>query len=145
MLGAGDELGRTQQGNNNAYCQDNEISWVNWQLTERDRELPQFTIRCLDIRRNNPVLRRRAFFRGAPVGEAAHKDVAWIRPDGHEFGEAEWHDRSRRGLGMLIQGHATDEVDERGRLITGNTLLLIVNGGDAVSAFHLPTLEQPGM
>jgi glycogen operon protein len=145
MLCAGDELGRTQQGNNNAYCQDNETSWVHWSLSDRDRELLDFTIRCLDVRRSNPVLRRRAFFRGAPVGEASQKDVAWIRPDGHEMIDADWHDRSRRTLGMLIEGHATDEVDERGRLITGNTLLLIVNGSDTPSPFVPPRLERPGL
>ncbi|MFN0138042.1 MAG: glycogen debranching protein GlgX [Phycisphaerae bacterium] len=144
MLGHGDELGRTQNGNNNAYCQDNELSWVNWNLDERQKALLAFTRQVLEIRRNNPVLRRRGFFRGASVG-GAQQDVAWIRPEGGEFNNGEWHVPSRRAIGMLIHGHATDEVDERGRLITGDTLLLIFNAGDAPVSFKLPTLEEPGL
>ena len=82
MLGAGDELGRTQRGNNNAYCQDNEISWVHWDLDARGEELLAFTREVFALRRRHPVLRRRSFFRGAPVAGDGTKDVTWLRPDG---------------------------------------------------------------
>lgn len=145
MIGQGDEFGRTQKGNNNAYCQDNEISWVNWSLDPLQKEQLAFTRAVFEHRRKNPVLRRRSFFRGTPVGAEAQKDVAWIRQDGSEMTEADWHDPKRHVLGMLIHGDATDEVDERGRLITGDTLLLIVNGGPDPAMFRLPTLEQIGL
>src|SRR5262245_3496610 len=145
MIGHGDELGRTQRGNNNAYCQDSEVSWVDWNLDEKQKELLDFTRRIFVLRRSNPVLRRRSFFRGTPVGGEMQKDVAWIRPDGAEFSEGDWHDPKRKALGMLIHGDATDEVDERGRLITGDTLLLLVNAGPDPTAFRLPTLARPGL
>jgi isoamylase len=145
MITAGDELGRTQQGNNNAYCQDNEVSWVDWNFDEQRRDLLNFTRKVFAIRRTNPVLRRRAFFRGIPVSGESGKDLTWLRPDGGEMTEADWHDRSRHVLGMLIHGQATDEVDERGRLISGDTLLLIVNSGSTACEFSTPDLEAPGI
>ena len=146
MITGGDEIGRTQRGNNNAYCQDNEISWLNWELDPSQRALLEFTRRVFAIRRKNPVLRRRAFFRGTPVaeGEEFAKDLTWLREDGDEIKEADWHDASRHVLGMLIQGQATDEVDERGRLISGNTLLLVINSGRSACEFELPEIEASG-
>jgi isoamylase len=142
MLTAGDELGRTQRGNNNAYCQDNDISWVNWTLDPRQRELLEFTRRVFAIRRANPVLRRRGFFHGGAENAAA--DVVWVRPDGAELRGGDWQ-AAGHSLGMLINGHATDDVDERGRLITGDTLLLIVNGGATSATHRLPELPAPGL
>jgi len=91
MLLGGDELGRTQQGNNNAYCQDNEISWVNWDVDPRDRELLGFTRDVLAIFRENPVFRRRGFFTGRPL-RAGIKDVTWLHPLGREMrdGQQPW-------------------------------------------------------
>jgi glycogen operon protein len=142
MLLAGDEMGRTQLGNNNAYCQDNEISWVNWVLTREQRELLEFTRRIFAIRRENPVFRRRSFFRGRRVTPAGGKDVAWIHPDGTEMTDGDWGDPKRHALGMLIPGHATDEKDERGQLIAGDTQLLLLNGGPRAVDFKLPLAES---
>jgi glycogen operon protein len=144
MILAGDELGRSQQGNNNAYCQDNEITWVDWTLEPRQRMLLTFAQRVFAIRRANPVLRRRGFFRGRPIGDGGMKDIAWIRPDGEEMGEADWNEPGNHVLGMIVHGQATDEVDERGRLISGNTLLLLTNAGSRSRSFTLPRLEEPG-
>ena len=141
MLSHGDEIARTQGGNNNAYCQDNEISWVNWQLDEEKRELLAFTRKVLEIRRANPVLRRRHFFRGITVSPTGMKDLTWIRADGGEMTEQDWHNPSNYAVGMLIYGGATDETDETGVPITGDTLLLIVNGGEREVCFFLP---EPG-
>ena len=146
MITAGDEMGRTQRGNNNAYCQDNEISWVDWNLDERRKKLLDFARRAFAIRRRNPVLRRRSFFRGAPVSDdGGHKDLTWLREDGQEMTVDDWRDPGRHVLGMMIDGKATDEVDERGRLITGRTLLLIVNSGDDPADFRLPDLGSSGL
>jgi glycogen operon protein len=145
MILAGDEVGRTQKGNNNAYCQDNEISWIDWNLPGRARRLLEFTRQVLAIRRHNPVLRRRSFFTGRAISREGVKDLAWLRPDGQEMGEADWADADNHVLGMLIHGQATDEVDERGRPIFGDTLFLLVNGGYRSRLFDLPVMEGLGV
>jgi isoamylase len=143
MILGGDEIGRTQRGSNNAYCQDNEISWFDWQLTPRQEELLRYTTRLLEIRRANPVLRRRGFFGGRPTAGGG-KDVAWLRSDGKEMTEADWQDPKNHVLGMLIDGRATDETDARGRPIEGDTLLLALNGGRSARYFRLPKREGQG-
>ncbi|MFN2589619.1 MAG: glycogen debranching protein GlgX [Actinomycetota bacterium] len=145
MLLAGDEMGRTQLGNNNAYCHDDEISWVRWDLSGRNRRLMEFTRDCLRIFHSNPVLRRRSFFTGRPIGENGIKDLTWIRPDSDEMQQEDWADPANHVLGMLIHGEATDEVNERGRPIYGETLLLLVNGGARSRYFQLPKVEGPGI
>jgi len=145
MLLGGDEIGRTQLGNNNAYCQDNEISWVDWELSGRDRRLLEFTRRVLDIFHSNPLLRRRSFFTGRPLSGDGVKDVTWIRPDGQEMEGGDWSDPENHVLGMLIDGEATDEVNERGRPIFGDTVLLLLNGGSRSRFFAMPKIEGPGM
>jgi isoamylase len=145
MLAHGDEVGRTQGGNNNAYAQDNEITWMNWELDESQQELLAFTRKLLSLRQAHPTLRRRHFFRGKAVEGSAHKDVAWIRADGREMGERDWCDPSAHVLGMLIDGKATDEVDDRGQAVCGDTLLLILNSGEQNAQFALPTLEGPNI
>jgi isoamylase len=144
MLLGGDELGRTQWGNNNAYCQDNEISWVNWNLDAADRELLEFTRETLRIFRENPVFRRRGFFAGRPV-RGGSKDVTWLHPSGREMTPADWDDGAQKAVGMLIDGEATDEVDERGRPVSGQTVLLLFNGGEASRRFVLPESGQAGV
>jgi isoamylase len=141
MLVAGDEMGRTQQGNNNAYAQDNEISWIDWDLDPNDRGLLEFTRQVLQIRRSNPVLRRRTFLTGRPIGEGQAKDLSWLRPDGGEMTDEDWGDPENHVLGMLLHGRATDEVDERGRPIFGRTVLMLLNGGGRSRQFTLPRLE----
>jgi glycogen operon protein len=143
MLSHGDEIGRTQSGNNNAYCQDNEISWVDWNLGPRERELLRFTVKALEIRRSNPVLRRRSFFGGRAMASGV-KDVTWLRPDGSEMRDEDWHEGENRILGMLIHGQATDEMDDRGRPIHGATLCLLLNAGERSKLFTLPKLVSVG-
>jgi glycogen operon protein len=144
MLSHGDELSRTQGGNNNAYCQDNEVSWVDWNLDEAARELLAFARRVLALRQANPVFRRRSFFSGRLHDEEGVKDVAWLRADGREMTEPDWRAVETDVLGMLLRGEATDEVDERGRPIKGDTLLLVMNPGDGARLFTLPDIEEPG-
>jgi isoamylase len=145
MLLGGDEFGRTQGGNNNAYCQDNEVSWVDWNLDGAGRELLGFTRRLLRIFDDNPVFRRRGFFTGRPVRSGEIKDVTWLHPDGREMSEADWADAEGHVLGMLIDGQATDEVDERGRPVSGRTVLLLFNGGEASRRFVIPPVDQAGV
>jgi glycogen operon protein len=144
MLSHGDEIARTQRGNNNAYAQDNEITWVNWTLDDRRRRLLEFTRQVFAIRHASPVLRRRHFFRGQQVAEGL-KDLTWVRADGQEMRESDWRSPNLRTLGMLIYGQATDERDDRGRPVQGDTMLLIVNNGDADVHFGFPTLDEPGV
>jgi glycogen operon protein len=138
MLNMGDELGRSQGGNNNAYCQDNPISWVDWDLDQEQLELLAFTRRVLAIRHAQPVLRRRAHFVGAPIGEGDAKDLSWLRPDGEELGEEDWQHPERRALGMLMHGRATEEVDEEGNPLVGDTLLVLLNASPYGVRFSLP-------
>ena len=144
MILAGDEIERTQRGNNNGYCQDNEISWVDWNLGSRQRELLRFATEALAIRRSNPTLRRRSFFGGRLVSDSGAKDLAWLRPDGKEMAEADWRSPKSSALGMLIHGQATDENDDRGGPIYGDTLLLLLNGGVRAISFTLPALNSSG-
>jgi len=144
MISHGDELGRTQNGNNNAYCQDNPISWVDWELDAGRSELLEFTRKVFEIRRNSPVLRRRGFFTGRPMRRAETPDITWLRGDGGELEDADWHDPKRHHLGLLLDGAATDDVDERGRLEVGDTLLLILNGSGRPCSFQLPESGTPG-
>jgi isoamylase len=144
MLSHGDELGRTQHGNNNAYCQDSPLTWIDWRLTPLQRQLLDFTRRVFSIRAANPVLRRRNFFRHLPDHPGGVKDLTWLRPDGNEMTEADWSDPTNHVLGMLILGEATDEIDERGRRLLGEAILLLTNGGVRSRPFALPQLETPG-
>jgi len=145
MLSHGDEVGRTQRGNNNAYCHDGELTWVDWALDEERTSLLEFTRHVLAIRAGNPVFRRRRFFAGDPVTDLGAKDVAWIRPDGREMALAEWQDAKQAVLGMLVHGEGSDEVDERGRPNRGETLLLLLNGSGRSRFFQLPDLPEIGV
>jgi isoamylase len=144
MLSHGDEMGRTQRGNNNAYCHDNEITWVDWDVTDERRSLLEFTRRVLAICRSNPLFRRRRFFAGDPVSDDGAKDVTWLHPKGREMTQEDWLDRSNHVLGVHIHGEASDEFDEQGQLNRGETLLLLLNGGDRACRFVLPNAPKGG-
>jgi glycogen operon protein len=143
MLCGGDEIGRTQRGNNNAYCQDNEVSWHDWTLDASARALRAFTERLIALRREHPELHRRKFFHGRPECAAEMKDLAWIRPDGREMGEGDWSGPTR-ALGFRLCGLAMDDVNERGEPITDDTLLVLLNADPDPVAFVLPD-PHPGL
>ena len=145
MISHGDEIGRTQRGNNNAYCQDNETSWVDWRLRPEQQALLEFTARALAIRRANPVLRRRSFFTGSTAKAADARDVVWLKRDGQEMTDADWKNPSRRLLGMWLPGGAADEYLDRGRPLRGETLVLLVNGSERSVRFILPRVGEPGI
>ncbi|TFG95656.1 MAG: hypothetical protein E4H11_04660 [Myxococcales bacterium] len=145
MLSHGDEIGRSQGGNNNAYCQDSEPSWLDWELDDPRRRLLAFTREIFRLRRENPLFRRRGFFSGGPVARGSGKDVSWLRPEGGEMQGGDWVGPQLRALGMLVHGQASDEVDERGRPNRGATLLLLLNGGGRSRHFLLPELHEVGI
>ncbi len=138
MISGGDELGRTQGGNNNAYCQDNEVSWTSWENTPERRDYLDFTRRLIRIWKDHPVLRRRKFFQGRRIRGADVLDIAWLDPSGREMTDETWSSPDVRCLGVRLNGDAIDEVDERGARINGDTLLLLLNGADQPIAFTLP-------
>jgi isoamylase len=141
MLCAGDERGRTQGGNNNAYCQDNDISWLDWNLSEEDEALLAYTKQLIELRLEHPVLRRRSFFQGREIhGEVA--DIAWFQPDGGPMDEATWAEGWVRCLGMQLNGAAIEETDEQGEPIVDDVLLLLINGDHEAQAFTLPGETQ---
>jgi len=112
MLVAGDEFGRTQNGNNNAYCQDNPTSWVDWQWPPEGRALFEFTKRLLRIRREHPALQRSKFFQGRDIHGSDLPDLAWLRHDGQPMSERDWNDPGPTCLAMFLAGRGIDEVDE---------------------------------
>ncbi|HEY0873739.1 MAG TPA: glycogen debranching protein GlgX, partial [Vicinamibacterales bacterium] len=138
MISGGDEVGRTQHGNNNAYCQDNETSWTHWDLSPEAREFLEFTRRLIRIWKENPVLRRRKFLQGRRIRGIDAADIFWLDPDGHEMTDETWNSPGVRALGMQLNGDAIDEADERGQRVIGDTLLVLFNSGDDAQPFTLP-------
>jgi isoamylase len=138
MLVAGDEMGRSQGGNNNAYCQDNEVSWVDWNLDERARALLAFTARAIGIRNRHPLFRRRTFFGGRAVRDPEVKDIVWLKPDGGEMTDREWNEASARALAVFISGKGLTERDEYSRPVEDDDVLLLLNAGAEAVDFGLP-------
>lgn len=142
MLTMGDEYGRTQQGNNNAYCQDNEISWFDWNWTEDQKELHEFTRNLIALRRENPVFHRRRFFDGQTIHDNDLGDILWVSPSGKEMSSQEWSSTNTRSLGMILNGAGMNEYDERGRRIKDDIFLLLLNGWWETVPFTLPGVES---
>jgi glycogen operon protein len=138
MLVAGDEIGRTQRGNNNAYCQDSELSWVDWNLDEEGRALLEFVRRMVGIRRAHPVFRRHRFFRGRAIHGAGIKDIVWLRPDGGEMTDDEWEHAFARSLGVYVGGAALEEMDRRGHRLVDNNFLVLLSSHHETIPFTLP-------
>ncbi len=141
MLRGGDELSHTQQGNNNAYCQDNELSWLHWDLDERQQKFLDFVGRVVELKRSEPVLHRPKFFQGRPIRGTDLKDIHWLDPSGDEMSDEGWDEGFVRSLGVRLNGNAIQETDEQGRTLVGNTLLLLFNADANEVAFTLPSLD----
>jgi glycogen operon protein len=142
MFLAGDEIGRTQQGNNNAYCQDNEISWLNWERMDAEKDFVGLVRKVIFLRQNHPVFRRRHFFLGRAIKGVGVKDILWLRPDGREMTDQEWNQEHARTLGLFLSGSAVDEIDERGQLITDENFVLLMNAHHEQIPFCLPTVAS---
>jgi glycogen operon protein len=143
MLSHGDEIGRTQRGNNNAYCQDGEITWLDWELDAERRELLAFVRAAAAAFHAHPALRRRRFFTGRPHGEDGTRDIVWLRPDGEEMRDADWADPATHALAMLMHDDGTGTVAPRGSE-GREDLLLLLNGGTRSRAFTLPAPTPHG-
>ena len=142
MICGGDEMGRTQRGNNNAYCQDNEISWLHWDLDSAQKDLLEFTRYLIRLLKEQPVLQRRRFFQGREIRGAGVKDIAWFEPSCKEMDDKAWNADFVRCLGVLLNGEAMDETDEGGNPLVGDILFLMFNAHHGPISFVLPTLEQ---
>ena len=142
MLLGGDEMGRTQGGNNNAYCQDDEISWFDWE--NMDGMLVAFTRRMLDLRRRHPVFRRVDYFEGRPLHGGGISDIAWIRPDGSEMDDSDWDVGFAKAVGLFLNGEAIPTPGLRGERIVDDSFLVLFNAHHEDLAFTLPA-EQFGV
>ncbi|MDX2968763.1 glycogen debranching protein GlgX [Kribbella solani] len=140
MLAHGDELGRTQQGNNNVYCQDNEISWIDWELTEPQKHLLEFTRSLVRLRNNHPVLRRRRFFHG-DTGIDGLGDLVWFTPKGTEMQNGDWQRDDARAIAVFLNGDAISEPDPRGEPVVDDSFLVLLNSNFEPVDFLLPPEE----
>jgi glycogen operon protein len=139
MLLHGDELGRTQDGNNNAYCQDNELSWVDWSLLERNGDLVDFVTGVVDLRHSHPVFRRRRFFAGRPIRKGDElRDIAWFTPAGEEMSEQDWESGFGRSIVVFLNGEGIPDLDRRGERVTDESFLMCFNAHDAEIETKLP-------
>jgi glycogen operon protein len=137
MLTAGDELGRTQGGNNNAYCQDNDISWLDW--ADVDEDLRAFVARLLRLRRESPVLRQEAFFEGHEVADTGGtRDLAWFAPGGAQLDTGDWFDNDLQTVGMYLDGRGIRHRDQRGRPVQDDSYLVQLHAGAQPVTVHLP-------
>ncbi len=136
MVLAGDEMGRTQQGNNNGYCQDNEVSWVDWD--HADADLLEFVHALSQLRRRHPVFRRRRFFQGLPTADGL-RDIAWLTPAGREMSDEDWNAHHGKSMAVFLNGDAITEPDTRGERVSDDSFLLLFNAHSDPVAFTLPS------
>jgi isoamylase len=138
MICGGDEIGRTQHGNNNAYCQDNELSWLDWERARGEQDLLAFCRYLTGLRRRHPVFRRRRFFQGRSIRGAGVKDLTWFEPSGREMTDQAWQTSFARSLAVRLSGEALDELDAHGRPVEDDTFLLLLNAAEDGLVFSLP-------
>jgi glycogen operon protein len=141
MLLAGDELGRTQGGNNNAYCQDNEVSWIDWAMA--DAELSSFTRMLIALRRAHPVFRRRNWFLGRSIRGSHLTDIGWFRPDGTEMGSADWQTSFNKAIGVFLNGEGIESRGARGERICDDSFFVALNAHDEALWFAIPDALGP--
>ncbi len=144
MLLHGDELGRTQQGNNNVYAQDNPLSWVDWPAARESDTLTEFTASLAELRRKHPVFRRRRFFQGRPVKSSGIDDIGWFTPDGEWMSDEDWESGFARSMAVFLNGDGIREPDARGERITDDSFFLLFNGHYEQLDFTLPDLGESG-
>jgi isoamylase len=136
MLVAGDELGRTQNGNNNTYCQDNEISWINWETA--DKNLLQFTSKLIELRKNHAVFSRKNWFKGEPVKDDGIEDIAWFRPDGTAMEQSDWDKGGAKSVATYLNGKGLHAVDKEGNTILDQSFYMIFNAHKESVEYQLP-------
>lgn len=139
MLLGGDEIGRTQRGNNNAYCQDNDISWFDWE--HLDTDLLAFTRHIIDLRRQHPVFKRRRWFQGRPIYGSDADDIGWFTPAGNEMSEEDWNTGFAKSLGVFLNGEGIAAPDPRGERVIDDSFYILFNSHHEAIGFHLPTRD----
>jgi glycogen operon protein len=142
MILAGDEIGHTQQGNNNPYCQDNDITWLNWDITDEQREFFHFVRSVIHIRQTQPVFQRRKFFQGRRIEGADVPDISWFQPSGEEMSDEDWNAGYTQCLGVRFPGDLIGDVNERGEPIIGDSIVLLVNAHHEAIPFTLPSRDE---
>jgi glycogen operon protein len=141
MILGGDEMGRTQGGNNNAYCQDNEISWLDWKLLEENADLVSLTARLAEFRRDHPVFHRRRWFQGRPIHGSDVTDIAWFAPDGSEMSEEDWDSGFAKSVGVFLNGGAIPDPDPRGEKVNDESFILLFNAHYENLPFTIPSRD----
>jgi glycogen operon protein len=141
MMCGGDEIGRTQGGNNNAYCQDNSISWVDWNVTKTQTELLDFVKQLIVIKKEHSVFHRRRFFQGKQIKDSEVKDIAWFASNGKEMTDEDWG-KGLLTLGIRLAGDAIEEMDELGNPIIDDSFLLLLNAYHEAVHFTLPAHKK---
>jgi len=144
MICGGDEIDRDQKGNNNAYCQDNPLTWYDWELTGRRESLLRFTRRLIELRRAHPNLRRRKFYQDRAIRGTVQKDIEWLRTDGAEMTDEEWNAGWVRCIGMMLNGRTLQDIDETGLAVVDHSFLLLLNCHHQHVDFHLPPPPNGG-
>ena len=137
MFVAGDEMGRTQYGNNNAYCQDNEVSWIDWGLRDENLALLGFARRLMEFRARHPVFRRRKWFHGRDIYGSGVSDIGWFHTDGHEMTAGEWHE-GHRSIAIFLNGREIPTAGPRGEPVVDDSFLLLFNAHGDATTFVLP-------
>jgi glycogen operon protein len=143
MILGGDELSRTQSGNNNAYCQDNEISWSDWNLDERRREFLEFARRIVRLRRSHPVFSRRRYVRADTLTPEGLKEIIWLNPEGREMAESDWQQEFARCFGVYLAGGAIEQRGRRGQPIRDSNFLLLLNAYHETIPFRIAAILMP--
>jgi glycogen operon protein len=140
MIAHGDEMSRTQRGNNNVYCQDNELSWVDWETARDAFPLLEFTQAVTELRRKHPVLRRRRFFHGRPLRGTTDglSDIEWLRPNGTRMSDHDWVAGYAKSMGVFLNGEAISEPDTRGQRVRDDSFLMLFNAHYEDLAFTMP-------
>lgn len=144
MLLMGDEMNRSQMGNNNAYCQDNEITWMQWDFKPEDKALLKFVRDVIAFRKEHPILRRARFFQGRPIHGTEIKDLLWLNPSGEEMSDEEWEQAFARCLGVFFGGSGLTETDEKGRPLVDDNMLILLNAHHDEIPFKIPDLPIEG-
>ncbi|MGH8236032.1 MAG: hypothetical protein ACREXP_03295 [Steroidobacteraceae bacterium] len=142
MMLSGDEFGHSQQGNNNAYCQDNELTWLSWEFGEEEGLLLEFVRDLIRLRQQHRVFRRRKFFQNRAIRGETVRDIVWLDPAGTQMSDEQWRDGFARSLAVFLSGRGLDERDERGRTIVDTDFLVLVNAHYETVEFKLPLQPQ---
>jgi isoamylase len=138
MIAGGDEIARSQQGNNNCYCQDNELTWHDWNLDEPRKRLFEFTSRLIELRKEHPNLHRRKFFQDRKIRGSVVRDIAWMGTDGNELSDDNWDKEWNRSLALMLNGRTMDVMDEDGDMVLDDSFLILVNASDQGVEYTLP-------